>query len=102
MTNDQTGDAILCDLSAIPADERESHIALGTSLLATTVVWERDDAVRFEVGADRLADVTRFIENERRCCRHLTFTLMVPARGAALILTICGPGVRDELHAFVR
>jgi hypothetical protein len=102
MENDLTGDAIVCDLSAIPADQRQAHIALGKSLLTTGIVDERDDEVRLEVGADRLGDVTRFIDNERLCCRHLSFTLDVPARGANLVLRVSGPGVRDELQALIQ
>lgn len=102
MTNDSKSEAIVCDLSAIPADQRASHVALGKSLLADNVVAERDDEVRLEIGADRLGDVARFIDNERLCCRHLSFTLDVPPRGANLALRISGPGVRDELHALVR
>jgi hypothetical protein len=49
-------------------------------LLANNVVEERDDEVRLEIPADRLGDVVRFIDNERLCCRHLSFTLDVPAR----------------------
>lgn len=102
MANELTDDAIVCDLSAIPADQRASHFALGKSLLANNVVAERDDEVRFVIGSDRLSDVVRFIDNERLCCRHLSFALDVPARGANLALRLSGPGVRDELHALVR
>ena len=102
MTNDLRNEAIVCDLSAIPADQRSQHIALGKSLLANSVVAEGDDEVRFEVGADRFGDVVRFIDNERRCCRYLSFTLEVPARGGNLAFRVSGPGVRDELHALAR
>ena len=102
MTNDLRNKTVVCDLSAIPADERSQHVALGKSLLTGSVVAEGDDEVRFEVGVDRFSDVVRFIDNERRCCRHLSFTLEVPARGGNLAFRISGPGVRDELHALVR
>ena len=94
-------DAILCDLSAIPADQRESHIALGKSLLANDVVAEHDEDVRLTIGAGRLGDVVRFIENERLCCGHLSFALEVPARGADLAFRISGPGVRAEFRAIL-
>jgi hypothetical protein len=102
MENNLTGDAIVCDLSAIPADQREAHVALGKSLLTNGIIDERDDEVRVEVEADRFGDVTRFIGNERLCCRHLSFALDVPARGANLVLRVSGPGVRDELQALIR
>jgi hypothetical protein len=94
-------DAIVCDLFAISTDQRESHITLGKALLANHVVAEHDDEVRLEIGVDRLGDVVRFIENERLCCRHLSFALDVPPRGADLALRISGPGVRDELRALL-
>jgi hypothetical protein len=46
-----------------------------------------------------MADVVRFLDNERRCCRHLAFVLEVPARDADLVLRVTGPGVREELRA---
>ena len=46
MENNLTGDAIVCDLSAIPADQREAHVALGKSLLTNGIIDERDDEVR--------------------------------------------------------
>ena len=92
-------DGIACDLSAIPHDERESHIALAKSLLAGSVILESDDEMRFEVAPERLKDVARFVENERRCCRHLAFVIEVPARDANLLLRVSGPGVRDELRS---
>jgi len=92
-------DPIVCDMSAIPADQRQSHIALAKSLLASSVVFESDAEMRFELAPDRLADVIRFVDNERRCCRHLAFFVEVPARDANLLLRVSGPGVREELHA---
>lgn len=86
-----------CDLSAIPADERAAHIALARGLIRS--VRDVNDGVAFELPADRLRDVARFIDNERRCCRHLAFTLEVPPRGANLTLRISGPGAGEELRA---
>jgi hypothetical protein len=58
-----------------------------------------NDGVAFELPADRLRDVARFIDNERRCCSHLAFTLEVPPRGANLTLRVSGPGAGEELRA---
>ena len=96
-------DAIVCDMSAIPADERDAHVALARSLFFVneTGLRELDDGVVFELEPDRLADVAAFLENERRCCRHLSFRLDIPPRNARLVLRISGPGALDELRALV-
>lgn len=100
----ESWDAIICDLSAIPEDQREAHFALARSLLfaKSTVVHDVEDGLAFDVPPDRLADVAAFLDNERKCCRHLTFTLEIPPRNAPLRLRVNGPGARDELEALVR
>ncbi len=95
---------IICDLTAIPADHREAHFALARTLLFADeqAVREVQDGYLFELPADRIGDVAAFIENERRCCRHLTFSLDIPPRGAPVQLRVTGPGAREELRALLR
>jgi len=97
-------DAIVCDLSAIPAGKRAAHFALAGTLLFgdDSVVREIENGLQFELAADRLADVSRFLENERRCCRHLAFSLEIPPRQANLVLRVTGPGASEELRALLR
>ena len=100
-------DAIICDLSAIPADQRDAqyaHFALARSLLFADerAIREVESGLTFDVPPERLADVARFIENERRCCRHLAFALEIPPRNGTLTLRITGPGAREELRALLR
>ena len=104
MHADESPEPVVCDLSAIPADQRERHFELARSLLFADERRVRDleNGMEFELPADRLADTARFVENERRCCRHLAFTLEVPARGASIVLQVSGPGARDELRALLR
>jgi hypothetical protein len=99
MTTDE--DAIRCDLSAIPAGERFRHFALARRVLFANdrAVREVENGLVFELPPDRLLDIARFVENERRCCRHLAFTLEIPPRNAALILRVVGPGAREELRS---
>ena len=101
---DESIEPIVCDLSAIPAEQRERHFELARSLLFADQHRVRDleNGLEFELPADRLADAARFVENERRCCRHLTFTLEVPSRGAPIKLRVSGPGASDELRALLR
>jgi len=94
---------VACDLSAIPSDQRPAHIALVHALFGDTGrVRELPDGLEASIGADRLADAVSFIENERRCCRHLAFTLEVPPARAPLVLRVTGPGAADELRALLR
>lgn len=92
---------ITCDLTAIPIEQRPAHVAFVKTLVTGGLgaIRETTNGMRFELPSDRLADVARFIDNERRCCRHLAFALEVPARGAPLTLSVTGPGAREELHA---
>ena len=95
---------VACDLSAIPADEREPHRALVRSLLfdGQRPAVDVPGGLAFRLPADRFNDAARFIEYERRCCRHLAFSLEVLPRMTEVILTVTGPGAREELEAFTR
>lgn len=93
---------VTCDLSAIPPEQRASHIALARALFGNeNRVRRTESGLETSIAPDRLADAVSFIENERRCCRHLAFTLEVPPSGAPLILRVTGPGAVDELQALV-
>jgi hypothetical protein len=98
-----TDDAIICDLSAIPADQRKAHFALARTVLFAdeTAVREIENGLTFALPPDRLLEVAAFLENERRCCRHLAFTLEIPARDAMLVLRVTGAGAREELRALL-
>ena len=101
---DQSVEPAVCDLSAIPADQREAHFELGRTFLFSgeRAVREVEDGLLFELPAERLGDAVRFVDNERRCCRHLAFALEVPPRGANVTLRVTGPGAREELRALTR
>ena len=94
---------IICDLSAIPAGERKHHVALARKLFMTSSSSiEIADGIQMTIAPERLDDAASFIANERRCCRHLTFSLHVPPRDAPLLLRITGPGAAEELRALLR
>ncbi len=99
--DDDSVEPIVCDLSAIPARQRVQHFLLARSLLFADErrVRELENGLEFELPPDRLGQAVRFVENERRCCRHLAFALEVPARGAPIILRVTGPGASHELRA---
>jgi hypothetical protein len=65
-------------------------------------VRELEHGLGFELPAERLAEVARFVENERRCCRHLAFVVEIPPRSGTLTLRVTGPGASEELRALLR
>jgi hypothetical protein len=58
------------------------------------------DGYAFRFPADALADLTRFLENERRCCPFLSFEITLAPDGGPVWLRITGPpGTRALLAA---
>ncbi|HEX2163460.1 MAG TPA: hypothetical protein VHM02_05885 [Thermoanaerobaculia bacterium] len=92
---------LACRPDAVPPEEREAHAALGARLFADAE--ERRDlpdglALRFPAAA--LADVARFVDNERRCCPFVAFAIELAPDGGPLWLRLTGPeGTREVLAA---
>ena len=90
---------LTCDAAALPEAERAAHFALARRLVG--LAEERTELVdgyilRYPAGV--LADVARFIDNERRCCPFLTFELVIPANEDVVWLRMTGPaGTRAAL-----
>jgi hypothetical protein len=98
---ERNGDPLACTPQAIPADEREGHFTLARELLARA--HERRMAphgVHLRYDAEDLPTVARFVENERRCCPFLRFSMELEPGGGALWLGMEGPaGTRELLEA---
>jgi hypothetical protein len=76
--------SIACDLSAIPAAERDVHLARATKLVleAYEERQELPDGFAWRFAADQYDELVAYIAHERRCCSFFTFTLEVaPAQG---------------------
>ena len=102
-TGQRPGIPIACDLSGIPADQRDRHVALVRTLFGDEAhVHRLDNGLEVSIAADSLADAVSFIDNERRCCRHLAFSLEVPAAAGPLVLRVTGPGAVEELQALMQ
>ncbi|MQA89413.1 MAG: hypothetical protein GEU90_04150 [Gemmatimonas sp.] len=91
-----------CDASAIPREQRESHLSL-TKWLSGAVVERRGlaEGYTYRLPAAALVNITAFVANERRCCPYLGFELE-PARGEAFVwLRVTGPpgatGLLDDV-----
>jgi hypothetical protein len=84
---------IMCDLTAIPADVREQHVATVPRIfLAAQEVCELPDGYAFRLPneADMFMTLAHFVENERRCCPFYRFGLEVEPNGGALWLRLTG------------
>jgi hypothetical protein len=92
-----------CDLTAIPAAERPAHIALARSLFRSVpgAARETPEGYEAEISADRFLDAVRFVENERRCCAHLSFSLELSPRGGPVLMRVEGPGASEALRALM-
>src|SRR5262245_17195197 len=88
---------IACDLTAIPAGEREAHETLAKQLFFEAVRERHElaNGYAFEFRADEYRQLTDFIANERLCCPFFQFTLEVaPARGPIWLRITGGEGVK--------
>lgn len=91
---------IACDLTAIPAAERDAHIAATQELFASVQALEElpdGYSFRFANAPGMFLAIARFVEYERRCCPFFTFTIQAEAGHGALWLRLTG---NDEVKAF--
>jgi hypothetical protein len=94
-----------CDMTAIPAEEREAHQALIRRLMSEAVTEFRElpDGFAFRFPAEEYEAVAHFVARERLCCPFLRFVLEVaPERGPLWLRLTGAEGVtavmRAELH----
>jgi len=92
---------IACDLTAIPANEREEHETLAKQLFFEAIPERRElaDGYAFQFRADEYPQLAEFIANERLCCPFFRFTLEVtPARGPIWLHITGGEGVKEFIQ----
>jgi hypothetical protein len=101
VSTDPTRD-LVCVPGAIPAQERAAHFALGRRLF-TELAEERVDepaGIALRLPADELAQVARFVANERRCCPFLRVEVDIAPGTGSMWLRLTGPqGTRELLEA---
>ena len=90
---------LVCDPTAVPAAARVAHAALTRRLFAGHAVETQEVEGGYAFGFPALvsSDLSRFLENERRCCPFLTLTLERRPVEAAVWLRITGPEGTQEL-----
>ncbi len=96
---------IACDLTALDAEVRATHLSTAEHLLrdGAAEVRELPDGYAFRYAAAQYAEIAQFIANERLCCPFFTFTLEVtPAHGPLWLRITADERVKDflvhELH----
>ena len=93
---------LACDLTAIPAEEREAHELLAKRLFvdAAPERQELPDGYAFQFRADQYPLLTAFVANERLCCPFFRFTLEVtPEQGPLWLRITGGDGVKEFIRA---
>ena len=91
---------LACVAGAIPVAVRDEHFALAARLFGRDALERRAAAngYAYRFDGDRLGDLARWIEHERRCCPFLSFRLDMSE--AELWLHLDGPdGTRAFLDA---
>ena len=99
MTNEETPFA--CDMSAIPAGERDVHVTTSKQLFQSVErVEELSDGYRFRLSSepDVLVLAAQFIALERLCCPFFAFGLEVEAKKGAVWLSLTG---REGVKPFI-
>ena len=95
--------SLACDLTAIPASEREAHITTAPQLFQEAQEIQElpsGYAIRFQNEPGRFAAIAKYIENERLCCPFFNFGLEVGSNSGALWLRLTGgEGVKELLYA---
>jgi hypothetical protein len=92
-SNGHVGDIPLaCVPGAIPESQRAAHFSLIARLFSQRLKGKAPFANGYEYrfAEEDLVDLARFVENERRCCPFLSFSMqLVPVGG--LLLRLDGP-----------
>jgi len=101
--NSENGPVIACDLTAIPAEQREQHNATAEQLFAAvTEIRELPNGYAFRLpeAPGTLLKAAEFVNLERLCCPFFSFTLEIEPQGGPLWLKLTGPeGVKQFLRS---
>jgi hypothetical protein len=94
---------IACDLTAIPAEQREQHQATAEQIFgAVRETRELPNGYAFRLEPDMWLKAAEFIANERLCCPFFSFTLELEPGGGPLWLKLAGgEGVKQFIQAEV-
>jgi hypothetical protein len=92
---------LVCNYTAIPADQRENHVANATQIFRTVAEVKelpRGYAFRLPNQDNQFLELAEFINFERLCCPFYHFKLEVEPKNGDLWLSLeGGEGVKDML-----
>lgn len=93
MNADMENQPLACDLTAIPASDREEHIVTAPQLFQTAqevLELPQGYALRFLNEPGKFMAIAKYIENESLCCPFFNFELEVKPNGGALWIRLTG------------
>jgi hypothetical protein len=92
--------ALACNFGAIQASEHEEHKALAKYLVFEGFKEKQvlEDGYAFRFDEKDYPNVTRYVDNERRCCPFLTFEIHLEAQQGSVWLYLRG---KPEVKVFL-
>jgi hypothetical protein len=107
MTDSNT--PIACDMTAIPLEQRPSHLATSRDLFSQIEeLRELSNGYefRFASGSSLLMKLAEFVSLEKLCCPFLSFMIEVGAEGGPVWLRLTGRGgvktfIREEINGLL-
>ncbi len=98
----QTQSPLACDMTAIPSEQRQGHLATSRDLFSRIQEFrELADGYEFRFASESnlLMNLAEFISLEKLCCPFLGFVIEVEPEGGPVSLRLTG---RDGVKAFIR
>ena len=102
LANDQMPSPLACDLTAIPADQREAHLVKSRELFSQIQEFRElpnGYQFRFPGRPNLITRLAEFISLEKLCCPFLSFAIEVDAEDGPVWLSLTG---REGVKAFIR
>ena len=97
----QDGSSLVCNLSAMSAEQRIRHEEVIRQFFAEAIQETRElpDGLAFRSNSANLMLAAEFISLERLCCTFFNFSLTIEAASPAFWLSVRGPaGVKTLLQ----
>jgi len=91
---------LACDMTAITADQRDSHLAASRELFSQIrETRELSNGYEFHFDPNLLKKLADFVALEKLCCPFLNFVIEIEAENGPVWLRLTG---REGVKAFIR